>query len=137
MSKTKDLSRVKAEDVYAAPVVVRVNRTVKVGGKDEASDSEERIIEVRKFVTEPAHVRFNYPIKRSLEYQGAGIEIGVDIPCYREEVRDGIKEAVETVVAETAALLPEVDKVLDRLVEQALEAKVAIARGTWSPAYKK
>ena len=133
MAKAKTTDQVIVDELHAAPVIVRVQRTVKVGGKEASVDTDENTIEVRKFVTEPAHVKFNYPIKRSLEFQGAGIEIGVDLPCYREEVAEGIEEAIELVVSETAKLLPEVDKVLHRLVEQALEAKVAIARGTWTP----
>jgi len=127
-----------SDTVIEAPVILRVRRTVKVGGKGSAEgEDSEKIIEIRKFVTEPAHVRFSYPIKKSLEFQAAGIEIGVDIPCYREEISDGMKEAIELVVTETAELLPEIDSVLDRLVEQALEAKVSIARGTWKPGYSK
>lgn len=125
-----------AETIYEEPVIVRVNRTVKVGGKDEASDNTSEIIEVRKFVTQPAHVKFSYPVKLSLEYQSAGVEVGIDLPCYREEVEDGLKEAIETVVARTKDLLPEVRKVLDRLVDQSLQDKVAIARGTWKPSHK-
>ena len=124
-----------SDEVVQAPVILRVNRTVKVGGQDEATDSDVKTIEIRKFVTEPAKVRFSYPIKKSLEYQAAGIEVGVEIPCYREEVEDGLKEAASIVVTEVGKLLPEVDKVLDRLVEQALDSKVAIARGTWKPSY--
>ncbi len=136
---TRATSKAKAkikETTFEAPVILRVSRTVKASGKDAVTDSDDdRIIEIRKFVTEPAHVRFNYPIKKSLEFQAAGIEIGIDLPCYREEVADGIKEAVQIVVAETKELLPDVEKVLDRLVEQALDAKVALARGTWKPSY--
>ena len=133
MAKAKQQT---TETIIEAPVILRVSRTVKSSGKDAVTDTDEdRIIEVRRFVTEPAHVRFNYPIKKSLEFQAAGIEIGIDLPCYREEVTDGIKEAVEIVVNETKELLPDVEKVLDRLVEQALEAKVQLARGTWKPSY--
>ena len=125
-----------SDEVVEAPVILRVSRTVKVGGQEPASDNEDKTIEIRKFVTEPAHVRFSYPIKRALEFQSAGIEIGIDLPCYREEILDGLKEAVSIVVEQTGELLPEVDKVLDRLVEQALDSKVAIAKGTWKPSYK-
>lgn len=127
----------KHKTVFESPVVLRVSRTVKVAGEEPATDVTTDVIEIRQFATQPAIVKFSYPIKISLEFQSAGIEIGLDLPCYREEVEDGIKEAVAIVVAGTKELLPEVEKVLDRLVEQALDAKVAIARGKWSPSYKK
>ena len=119
---------------YSVPTVLRVTRTVNLSGDDKAADSESsEILEVKQFVTQPAIVNFSYPIKRALEYQSVGLEVGVSLPCYAEEVGEGLKKAQEIVVKRTAELLPEVGAVLDKLVEQALAAKTAINRGTWSP----
>lgn len=111
---------------------MRVTRTVNASGESTSKDTSE-IIDVKSFATQPAIVNFSYPIKKALEYQSAGIEIGVSLPCYVEEIEDGITRAQEIVVSRVADLLPEVDAVLDKLVDQALSAKREIARGTWSP----
>jgi len=126
------------ETTYTVPTTLRVSRTVNCSGTDKASESEsEEIIEVKNFLTQPAVIQFSYPVKRALEYQSVGLEVGISLPCYVEEVHEAIEKAQEIVISRTKELMPDVGKVLDRLVELALKAKTEIARGSWEPSYRK
>jgi hypothetical protein len=104
--------------VYEAATIVRVSRTVKIDGEDEASDLEaEEIIEINQFVTQPAVVRFSFPLKRCVSFQSVGLEIGIDLPCYVEEIDAGMGKAKDIVVSRMKEHLPEVNTVLDHLIE--------------------
>lgn len=122
-----------AGDVHTVPTILRVTRTVNASGESTTDTETSEILEVNKFATQPAIVHFSYPIKKALEYQSAGFDVGVSLPCYVEELDEGMKRAKRLIIEQAAELLPEVDAVLDKLVDQALESKRAISRGTWSP----
>jgi hypothetical protein len=114
----------KTSSVHQAATKLRVSRTVKISGEDEASDLEsEEILEIHQFATQPAVVHFSYPVKRAVHFQSVGLEIGVDLPCYVEEIDVGIIRAKEIVVSHMKKHLPELDKVLDRLVEMKQQAE--------------
>lgn len=118
VSEVSTSSQTSSETAVELPTVVRVSRTVKIDGEDEASDLEtEEIIEVRRFVTQPAICRFGFPIKRSIDYQSVGLEISVDLPCYVEEIEHGFVRAKDIVVATMQAHIGEMNRVLDHIVE--------------------
>lgn len=66
-----------------------VTRTVSRAGKVEKEDSESSQISVHKFVTEPARVSVEYSLTINLgNYESARVCIGVQVPCYKEEIND-------------------------------------------------
>lgn len=99
------------EQQLAAPVTIRTSRTVKLKNKKE-SDSTDETIEVHKFVTEPAVASVSIPLKMTKEFQSIGIEIGVSIPCYTEELDSGIEKAFEMAFERIAIKIPEIQKTL-------------------------
>lgn len=121
-----------------APVKVRVFRTVKKrldnktteenakGDQENAGqkpaepgdDPDFETIEVRRFVTDPARVRFHFDIGRNTHFQSTSAGIAVEIPCYVEEINDAIAEAKEIVLNRMRPEVKELNKVLDYLVEQ-------------------
>lgn len=80
-----------------APIVnetrIRVSRTVKLDGRDQETATEEDLIEVRQFATTPAMAVATVPIKISRNFQSVGVEVGVYLPCYREELPEAIEKA--------------------------------------------
>jgi hypothetical protein len=123
--------------VIEAPVKVRVFRTVKkridntteenargdqenVGQKpgEPGDDPDFETIEVRRFVTEPARVRFHFDIGRNVHFQSASAGVSVELPCYVEEIDDAIADAKEIALVRMRKEVKELDKVLDYLVEQ-------------------
>lgn len=133
----------KQEDkVIEAPVKVRVFRTVKKRTRDDEgnlvteeaahgddltpsqADAEqgelldEQTIEIRKFVTEPARVRFNFQLSPTVHYQGASAGCSVEIPCYVEEIRDAAVEAEEICLDIMRPKTKELKSVTDYLIKQ-------------------
>ena len=71
---------------------ILVHRTVKLdGSEDSASESE--VIEVTKFLTTPAIVSVSVPVKIVRNFQSIGLEVTVQLPCYKEEIDRGIELA--------------------------------------------
>lgn len=108
--------------------MIRVKRTVKKstapGKTEESTDiDQDEEIEVHRFVTQPAVVRFHYPITRSVSFQSVGLSVGVDLPCYVEEIEAGLERAKQLVVARMKAEMPKMNEVLDKLVEMRNKAE--------------
>lgn len=100
--------KIKPDKPVVEATTVWVLRTVKRPGEPESVSEEHDVIAVHRFVTQPAMVSFSYPLKKSYDYNSAGITIGVSLPCYREEI-DAACEMVEDFVKKrTEARLPEV-----------------------------
>lgn len=74
--------------------------TVTVMASGVGIDEEKRkVIEVRKFVTEPAFVRVNAGVTKNLgNYESLRVDVAITVPCYVEEV-----EAVQKRTAEMVA----------------------------------
>jgi len=98
---------------------------VKIDGSDEATESdgdevpEVEEIEVHKFVTQPAIVRFSYPLKMTKSYQSVGIEIGVELPCYVEEIENGLDRAAQIVASRLKVEVPKLRETLKKLADLA------------------
>ena len=137
MVSTVPVASVGGDKIIESPVKVRVFRTVKKRNKDgneENSSGEQEnpdqkpgepgddpdweTIEVRKFVTEPARVRFHFDIGRNVHFQSASAGISVEIPCYVEEIPDACVEAKAICLDRMRPEVKELDKVLDYLVKQ-------------------
>lgn len=106
MAKSKETQ---ADKVVAVPSKVWVQRTVKRAKEPElVIDEDEEIIAIHKFVTTPAIVTASIPFKKSHDYSSAGITIGVQIPCYREEIENAIEAAELLVKKRMAERLPDI-----------------------------
>jgi hypothetical protein len=100
-----------------APVVAEtkiiVHRTVKLDGVDHDSASTEDTIAIHAFATTPAMAVVSVPIKLSRQYQSVGVEVGVYLPCYKEELADGIEEAYRLAKERVAQEIPLIKKALE------------------------
>ncbi|MGD9727491.1 MAG: hypothetical protein AB7L09_03100 [Nitrospira sp.] len=104
-------------DASMTPVVaetkVIVSRTVKLDGADVDAATTEDVIEVHAFATTPAMAVVSVPVKLSRSFQSVGVEVGVYLPCYKEELPQAIEAAYEMVKERVMRELP--------LIKQALE----------------
>jgi len=90
-----------------------VNRTVKLDGVDSDSSSTESVIEIQTFATTPAMAHVSVPIKLSRSFQSVGVEVGVYLPCYKEELPEAIELAYRLAKERVAREIP--------IIKQALE----------------
>lgn len=106
-----------ALDNAMAPIVretkIVVQRTVKLDGEDQDSASSEDVIEVQTFATTPAMAIVSLPIKLSRSFQSVGIEVGVYLPCYKEELPLAVEEAYRMVKERVAREIPIIKKALE------------------------
>ena len=100
--------------IVSVPTTIRVSRTVKIGKSgDEAMSSDiEEEIEVHQFATTPAMARIMIPLKKAHNYNSAGLTVGVDMPCYKEELPVALERAYELA---KERLLVELPKIIDAL----------------------
>lgn len=98
--------------LVAAPLKIRTSKTVKLKRQDEVADSQEEVIEIHKFATQPAVATVSIPLKMTMDYQSLGVEIGVSLPCYAEELDAGIEKAFEMAMSRIMAKIPEIQKTL-------------------------
>lgn len=131
-----------------APVKVRVFRTVKKRIDPDEKTTEENArgdqenpgkpqdagdpvdfetIEIRKFVTDPARVRFHFDIGQNVHFQSASAGVSVEIPCYVEEIDDACAEAKEIVLRRMRPETKELSRVIDYLVEQRIKKERELA----------
>lgn len=92
---------------------VTVSRTVKLSGVDEDSSTTDEVIDVQTFVTTPAMAVVNVPIKLSRQFQSVGVEVGVHLPCYKEELPQAIEEAYRLAKARVSKEIPIIKKALE------------------------
>lgn len=113
MPATKD----KSETTTSVPTTITVSRTVKIGKTgDEASSSEvEETIEVHQFATTPAIARVSIPLKKAHNYNSAGLTVGVDMPCYKEELPEALEKAYELAKERLLVELPKIIEALKKL----------------------
>lgn len=81
--------------VEAHSPILWVERTFPLG---KGETREERQLEARIFVTQPATVKA--ALSRTINlgnYESIRIEVGVTLPCYTEEVETGIEQATAMV----------------------------------------
>jgi hypothetical protein len=90
-----------------------VQRTVKLDGVDSDSSSTENLIEVQTFATTPAMAFVSVPIKLSRSFQSVGVEVGVYLPCYKEELPEAIELAYRLAKARVAREIPIIKKALE------------------------
>jgi hypothetical protein len=72
--------------------------------------SEEEVISVRKFETEPAYVSFSVGVTRNQgNYESLRLDVGVKLPCYTEEITEVEKLAVDWVDSRISEKLDELE----------------------------
>ena len=71
---------------------------------DGEPEEEEQVLDVHKFVTEPAKIFFQLGVTMNLgDYESARVTIGVTMPCYKEEMREAYaysRQVAESVIAD-------------------------------------
>lgn len=106
-----------ATEAAMAPIVaetkITVHRTVKLDGVDTDSASSEDLIEVQTFATTPAMAVVSVPIKLSRSFQSVGVEVGVYLPCYKEELPQAIESAYRMAKQRVAREIPIIKKALE------------------------
>lgn len=70
------------------PVVLTVDhRFRRSDGSEQVIASGSEVVEVRDFKAKPAVVKRHYGVTLNLgNYESARIEVGVEVPCYMEDV---------------------------------------------------
>lgn len=96
-----------------AETKIIVQRTVKLDGSDSDSSSTENVIEIQTFVTTPAMAHVSVPIKLSRNFQSVGVEVGVYLPCYKEELPEAIELAYRLAKERVAREIPIIKKALE------------------------
>ena len=82
------------EEIRGEDVRILTERTVKKSGKIQEEESGDELIEVRKFVTAPAHASVNLSRTFNLgDFNSVKFGVSVTIPCYKEEMDNGFDEA--------------------------------------------
>lgn len=68
----------------------------KIGNKSAPEENENMTLDVRTFVTEPAIITRGYGLTLNLgNYESARVDVGIRLPCYREEVEQADEFARE------------------------------------------
>jgi hypothetical protein len=136
-----------ATGIIEEPVILKVTRTTKKKAspddpqiinastdqenpgqsKDEDTDIDLDIIEVRRFLVEPAKVNFHYTLGRNVLFQSVSVGCSVSIPCYKEEIEDAMEEAKQLVAARLKEENKKTGVVLDFLVQQRIKADQDLA----------
>jgi len=109
----------KTNSVHIAETKLRVLKTVKLHGTDEDTSGTDETIDVQTFITVPAMATVNVPVKISRAYQSIGIEVSVSLPCYKEEIKEGIDMAYALAKERVFTEIPIIQKALNALAAQA------------------
>lgn len=89
--------------------ITSVLRTV--SGKEVSSTQDEEEIEIHQFITEPAKVTLTMGVTLNLgNYEGARIDVGITVPCYKEEVDQAHADALKWV---ETRIVKEIDQLRD------------------------
>lgn len=109
----------KSNAIHVAETKLRVLKTVKVNGTDEDTSGTDETIDVQTFLTVPAMATVNVPVKISRAYQSIGVEVSVSLPCYKEEIKEGIDMAYSLAKERVFTEIPIIQKALNALVASA------------------
>lgn len=91
--------------VKVAESMITVRKQFRVKNEEAGEIKEEdTVLDVHKFVTEPAKVLFELGVTMNMgNYESAKITVGVSIPCYKEEMREAYayaRQIAESVIAD-------------------------------------
>ena len=108
-----------SEDTQATtkvPVRITVLKTIKQKGHEAANEGLVETIEVREFATEPAIVKFALDAKKCVSFNSAGVMVGIDLPCYVEEIPAAFDEAKAMVRDRLIAELTGLNTILEQII---------------------
>lgn len=81
------------------------------GDKDAQIEEEDKVLEVHKFITEPAQVSFEVGVTMNMgNYESARVTVGLRVPCYKEEISDAYAYArswAEKIISEEKEAIKE------------------------------
>lgn len=84
-------TQTQAKAAHLVPMTAVVTRTF---GKIGLPESKEEPLEVRTFVTPPAHIELGYGLTLNIgNYESARVDVKLNVPCYREEVDEAYEWA--------------------------------------------
>lgn len=118
MATSKKAAQEASRAQVAAETKITVSRTVKLGGTDQDSGSTEDVIDVQTFVTTPAMAVVSVPVKLSRQFQSVGVEVGVHLPCYKEELPEAIELAYRMAKERVLREIPIIKKALEGVTGQ-------------------
>jgi len=85
----------------------------KAGKAVGEEESDERILLVDTFETEPAYVKASMGMTINLgNYESLRIDAGVTIPCYKEEIAQAHEQAYQIVMTELFSRVAEAKKMV-------------------------
>lgn len=109
-------SKTMTEETKLVPTTIRVSKTVAAEGKTSESDDVD-IIEIQKFATTPAIVTVEVPIKLAKYYNSMGVTVGISLPCYKEELPQGITKARQLAMERIFEEIPKIKEALEKFRE--------------------
>lgn len=99
--RTRRRTKVPAkDDVVATVSEVEVKASIMRNGAESEVLKDDTKVRVHQFITEPAYVTVKAGMTRSLgvgTYEFLRVDVGVSIPCYKEQIGEQGKEAADMV----------------------------------------
>lgn len=90
--------------------VLHVTVTELSGKVEKNRKEKQRVIAVREFQTDPAYVRVNAGMTKSLApYESLRVDVSLSVPCYTEEIDDVFPAVADKVAAYLASELKNYD----------------------------
>lgn len=91
--------RARTNTVRCEEEVMTVVATSVSKGEEAVIDDKRKVIQVRRFMTDPAFVRVSAGVTRSTApYESLRVDVAITVPCYVEEV-DVVQRKLEEKVA--------------------------------------
>lgn len=110
VAEKADLANGNAAHVVESTILV--HRTVKLDGTDQESASTQETLKVHAFATVPAMVAASPGITISRNFQSVRLDISVQIPCYKEEIKEASEYAYKIAKERVMQEIPEIQKAL-------------------------
>jgi len=83
--------------------------TIQKTGSEDVT--EESVVEVETFVTQPAVITLKYGVTKNLgQFESARVDVGISIPCYKERVDDAFADADAWVTEKLKVCLDGIEK---------------------------
>lgn len=82
--------------VEAVEEKVWVDATYKRSDGSKKNANSEKVLQIRKFVSEPAYVKVSAGLTKNMQdFEFLRIDVSVTLPCYPEEVDAALEEAAD------------------------------------------
>ena len=95
----------------AGKATLMVQRSIRQHGQTVVEDAEENLIEVQKFLVEPAYVKIEKGTTMNKgNYEFVRIDVGLTLPCYVEEIPAAVEQVNRIVETRLSREIEEVDE---------------------------